>query len=315
MAVLDLVLVVGIIAGIYALLAIGLNLQWGDAGILNFAHVAFFMIGAYTSAILASPTSESAYALGREVGFNLPIAAGIVAGTVVAGLVGVIVALFSVRVDGDYLAMITLAFAEGIWLVVKNEEWLTGGSLALSGIPRPLSGALPVNYDLFYFLLVWVAVGGSYLAFRRLSRSPFGRVLHAVREDDKAALSLGKNTMAYKLKAFGLGAALAGFAGTLLAHYMYAIVPTMFVLVITLEIWIAVIVGGSGSYEGVILGTLFVLGVGQATRYLPQGIPFSGELPYVRQILIGVILILVLYYRPNGILGDSTQVQAMTEET
>jgi branched-chain amino acid transport system permease protein len=313
MALVDLLLVVGIIAGVYSLLAIGMNMHWGDTGLLNFAHAAFFAVGAYTSAILTTPPATGSLAT-RVVGFDLPIVAGIVAGTAVAGVVGVLIALPSVRLEGDYLAIVTLSAAELIRLVIHNEAWLTTGAQTLKNIPRPLDGSIPFSYDLFYFVLVWAIVGVCYLLFERLSSSPFGRVLHAIRENDDVPLALGKNTYVFKLKSFGIGAAVAGLAGGLWAHYVYAISSIMFLPSITFLIWAAVIVGGAGSYGGVILGASVIVGLRQITRFIPGDVPFGDQLSYIRLMVVGVVLILVLYYRPQGLLGDAERLQAGTSE-
>jgi branched-chain amino acid transport system permease protein len=313
MALVDLLLVVGIIAGVYSLLAIGMNMHWGDTGLLNFAHAAFFAVGAYTSAILTTPPATGSLAT-RVVGFDLPIVVGIVAATAIAGVVGVLIALPSVRLEGDYLAIVTLSAAELIRLMIHNEAWLTTGAQTLKNIPRPLDGAIPFSYDLFYFLLVWAIVGVCYLLFERLSSSPFGRVLHAIRENDDVPLALGKNTYMFKLKSFGIGAAIAGLAGGLWAHYVYAISSIMFLPSITFLIWAAVIVGGAGSYGGAILGASVIVGLRQITRFIPGDVPFGDQLSYIRLMVVGVVLILVLYYRPQGLLGDAERLQAGTSE-
>jgi branched-chain amino acid transport system permease protein len=313
MALVDLLLVVGIIAGVYSLLAIGMNMHWGDTGLLNFAHAAFFAVGAYTSAILTTPPATGSLAT-RVVGFDFPIVVGLLAGTALAGLVGVFLALPSVRLEGDYLAIVTLSAAELIRLLIHNEAWLTTGAQTLKNIPRPLSGSLPVSYDLFYFVLVWAIVGVCYLLFTRLSQSPFGRVLHAIRENDDVPLALGKNTYAFKLKSFGIGAAIAGLAGGLWAHYVYAISSIMFLPSITFLIWAAVIIGGAGSYGGAILGASVIVGLRQITRFIPGDVPFGDQLAYIRLMVVGAVLILVLYYRPEGLLGDAERLQAGTSE-
>ncbi|GAB3314146.1 branched-chain amino acid ABC transporter permease [Haloplanus rallus] len=313
MALVDLLLVVGIIAGIYSLLAIGMNMHWGDTGLLNFAHAAFFAVGAYTSAILTTPPATGSLAT-RVVGFDFPIIVGLVAGTALAGVVGVLIALPSVRLEGDYLAIVTLSAAELIRLLIHNEAWLTTGAQTLKNIPRPLDGAIPVSYDLFYFVLVWAIVAVCYLLFERLSSSPFGRVLHAIRENDDVPLALGKNTYVFKLKSFGIGAAIAGLAGGLWAHYVYAISSIMFLPSITFLIWAAVIIGGAGSYGGAILGASVIVGLRQITRFIPGDVPFGDQLSYIRLMVVGVVLILVLYYRPEGLLGDAERLQAGTSE-
>ncbi|WP_135825047.1 branched-chain amino acid ABC transporter permease [Halorussus ruber] len=313
MAVGDLALLVATIMGVYSLLAIGLNMHWGDTGLLNFAHAAFFAIGAYTSAILTTPP-ETGLLANRTVGASYPIFVGLLAGATLAAAAGVLIAVTSVRLEGDYLAMVTLSFAELIRLVIHNEGWLTSGAQSLKGIERPLEGSVPIRYDLFYFLLVLGVVAGSYLLFRRLAGSPFGRVLHAVREDEEVPLALGKDTTWFKLKSFGLGAAIAGLAGGLWAHYVYAITPNMFLPSLTFTIWAAVIIGGAGSYLGAIVGTAFIVGIRQVTRFVPSDVPFASDLPYIRLVVIGVLLIAVLYYRPYGLLGDEERMLAGSEE-
>ncbi|WP_435348909.1 branched-chain amino acid ABC transporter permease [Haloarchaeobius sp. HRN-SO-5] len=311
-----LLVTVGIIAGLYALLAIGMNVHWGDTGLLNFAHAGFFAVGAYTSTILTTPTAEGLLAE-RVVGFQFPVVAGVLGGTMLAAVVGVVVALTSIRLEGDYLAMVTLSAAEMIRLVITNESWLTSGAQGIKNIPRPFDGAFPldlsgfvVGYDLFYLLVVLAIVAASYAVFERLSSSPFGRVLHAIREDEDVPRALGKRTSTFKLKSFGLGAGVAGLAGALWAHYFFAITPTMFLPTLTFSIWAAVIIGGAGSYAGAILGTIFIVGIRQATRFLPSDLPFSSELPFIRLMIIGAALIVVLYYRPQGLLGDEERMRA-----
>ncbi|MEA5387166.1 branched-chain amino acid ABC transporter permease [Haloarculaceae archaeon H-GB11] len=218
---------------------------------------------------------------------------------------------------GDYLAMVTLSSAEMIRLGIKNEAWLTSGAQGIKNIPRPMADAFPlqlgsvtVGYDLFYLGFLLVIVAASYLAFTRLSESPFGRVLHAIREDEDVPRALGKHTDVFKLKSFGLGAGVAGLAGALWAHFFFAINPSMFLPGLTFTIWAAVIIGGAGNYLGAIAGTLFVVLTRQVTRFIPGDIPMSSELPFIRLIVIGIALIAILYYRPAGLLGDEERLVA-----
>lgn len=305
-----LILTVLIVMGIYSLLAIGLNMHWGDTGFLNFAQAGFFGVGAYTSAILTTPANATGLLANRVVGFDFPIVVGVVAAVVVTSLLGLLVAIPSVRLEGDYLAMVTLSLAEIFRLVIYNEGWLTSGAQSLKNIPRPLSGIGGVPYDAVYLPIVLVALGAAYLTFVRLAGSPFGRVLHAIREDEAVPRALGKHTARFKLKSFAIGSGVAGLAGALWAHYVYAITPNMFLPNVTFLIWAAVIIGGAGSYGGAIVGTVFVMGIRQLTRFLPGDIPLGNELPYLRLIIVGVALILVLYYRPQGLLGDRERMLA-----
>ena len=316
MAYATLLVTVGIIVVIYSMLAVGMNMHWGDTGLLNFAHAGFFAVGAYTSAILTTPTAGGLLAE-RVVGFDLPVVVGLIAATVLAAAVGVVIALTSVRLEGDYLAMVTLSSAEFIRLVITNESWLTSGAQGINQISRPASGAFPmelggvvVGYDLFYLAFSIALLGGCFAVFTRLSSSPFGRVLHAIREDEDVPRALGKRTPIFKLKSFGLGAGVAGLAGGLWAHFFFAITPTQFLPALTFSVWAAVIIGGAGSYVGAIAGTVFIIGIRQATRFIPTDVPFSGDLPYIRLIVIGIALIVVLYYRPEGLFGDRERLAA-----
>lgn len=302
------------IMGVYALLAIGLNMHWGDTGLLNFAHAGFFAVGGYTSAILTTPADATGLLANRTVGFDLPIAVGIVAAVLVTAALGAFIALPSIRLEGDYLAMVTLSIAEVIRLLIYNEGWLTSGAQSLNNIPRPFSGVEAVPYDAIYFAILAVMLAASYVVFVRLAESPFGRILHAIREDEAVPQALGKRTSVFKLKSFALGAGVAGLAGALWAHYVYALTPNMFLPNVTFLIWAAVIIGGAGSYAGAIVGTVFVMGIRQLTRFLPSDIPLGGELPYLRLIVVGVALIAVLYFRPQGLLGDEERMLAGTSE-
>jgi len=307
-----LVMVVGIIMGVYSLLAIGMNMHWGDTGLLNFAHAGFFAVGAYTSAILTTPVTETGLLANRVVGFGFPVVVGMVAATVLAAFAGVLLGITSVRLEGDYLAIVTLAGAETLRLFISNEAWLTSGEQTLKNIPRPLESTVSpvISYDAFYLGFVAVFVVASYFLFRYLSNRPFGRVLHAIREDEDVPKALGKDTARFKLKSFGIGAGLAGLAGSLWAHYVFAIQPTMFLPNLTFSVWAMVIVGGAGSYLGAIVGAVLITGIRQITRFLPGDIPLGNELPFIRLIIIGALLILVLYYRPYGLMGDKERAMA-----
>lgn len=313
---LELVVLVANIAAIYSLLAIGMNMHWGDTGLLNFAQAAFFAVGAYATAILTTPIGETGLLANRIVGFDLPIIVGIIVATILAGIAGVLLGATSVRLEGDYLAIVTLAGAEILRLFISNEAWLTSGEQTLKNIPRPLEGTLPgtLPYGAYYFVFVFGVLIACYFLFRHLANSPFGRVLHAIREDEDVPRALGRDTARFKLKSFGLGAAVAGLAGALWAHFIFALQPTMFTPDLTFSVWAAVIIGGAGSYLGAITGMTLIVLIRQITRFIPSDIPLGNELPFIRMIIIGLLLILVLYYRPQGMLGDKERALAGMEE-
>lgn len=294
---------VATVAGIYAILSVGLNIHWGEAGLLNFGHVAFFAVGAYTSALLTigSPTGGQAYIFGLD----LPIPIGIIGGCVAAGFVAVLMGVPTLQLREDYLAIVSIGLAEILRFGMMNENWLTGGVGGIYGIERPLGNVIPFSfYDAFYLGIVLAALGLCYLYVQRLKSSPFGRVLRSIRDDEEAAVALGKDTFRYRMQAFIVGAMMAGLAGALWAHYTTALTPTAFGTDITFITWVALIVGGSGNARGAILGAGLIISFREATRYLPDVYGLGDVLPTLRLILVGLLVIVVIRYRPEGLLPE-----------
>ncbi len=272
-----------ILWGFYALLALGLNVQWGMTGLVNFGHVAYFAVGAYASALLVL------------AGAPFPLAFAAAAG--VAAALGLVVAVTTLRLQEDYLAVVTLGFAETVRLIILNEVWLTEGARGLPGIPRPLAG------EVLYLGLVLAVVAAAFLLAEAIRTSPFGRVLRAIREDAEVAAIAGKNVPAFKLQAFVVGAAVAGLAGSLYAHYLTFLSPDQFDSTVTIYVWIAVIVGGSGNNKGVLLGALVLMGLLEGSRFLKDLVPVLSDvrLAAVRLMLIGLLLVLFMRFRPEGV--------------
>jgi len=281
-----------ILAGIYALLALGLNLHWGYTGLINFGHVAFFAIGAYTSAL----TTTS---------LHWPIACGFLAAIALAGVSAYPLGLVSIRLRTDYLAIVTLGFSEVVRAVLINEIWLTNGTNGISYIPRPLKNLPTGTSEIAYLGLVLILVSGTYLLVHRLTQAPFGRTLKAIRENEEAAQSLGKNVASFKIRSFMIGAAIAGAAGAAYAHYINFVVPDQFLPLVTFYIWMAVIMGGSGSNKGVILGTVLLMVFLEGSRFAKDFIPFISDvkLAAIRFMVVGLSMILFILYRPQGIIG------------
>lgn len=294
---------VATVAGIYAILAIGLNIHWGEAGLLNFGHVAFFAVGAYTSALLtiASPSASQAYSFG----FGMPIPVGIVGGCIAAGIIAFLMGIPTLKLREDYLAVVSIGLAEILRYGLMNENWLTGGVGGIYGIERPLTEVIPFAfYNLFYLGLVLVALIGCYLYAKKLRRSPFGRVLRSIRDDEEAAVALGKETFRYRMQAFIIGAVIAGLAGSLWAHYTTALTPTAFATNITFTTWVALIIGGSGNTKGAIAGAGLIISFREATRYLPDVYGLGEIMPTLRLIFVGVLVIVTIRYRPEGLLPE-----------
>ena len=267
----------GIFASIYALLSLGLNLQWGYTGLFNVGITGFYAIGAYTSALLTS------------------------------GLLAYLVGKPTLRLREDYLAIATVSLAETLRLILKNEAWLTNGVQGLRDIPRPFQQTFGVSYDLLYLLLLLLIVAGVYLASERLIRSPWGRVLKAIREDEDVAASVGKNVFRFKMQALLLGAMLMGLGGSLYAHYVKFISPDTFnPLMGTFLVWVMLMAGGSGNNRGAVVGAAVIWGLWSLSDVLTNRLPspLDTRASYLRVMLIGFVLQGLLLKRPQGLVPE-----------
>jgi branched-chain amino acid transport system permease protein len=299
------------IAFIYALLAIGLNVHYGYTGLLNFGHVAFFAAGAYTAALLTmpppGPTGDYLVGVGLAMpwGFPVSLAAAAVAGGVLAALVG----LTSVRLGTHYLAVATFALAGIFQDVLVNEAWLTRGTFGLNSVPKPGRAALGADaWQVAYLLFAAAATLGVYLLVERLMDAPFGRLLKGIREDETAAAMLGKDTDRVKLKSFAIGGAVAGFAGAVYAHYIGSVVAVTFVSLLTFLVWVALLLGGVGSNRGAVLGAFVLILFREVTRYLPDVPGHPSLVPSLRFVVVGLLLVVVVRFRPAGLLGNPDEI-------
>ncbi|HEX7004933.1 MAG TPA: branched-chain amino acid ABC transporter permease [Trueperaceae bacterium] len=305
------------LALIYGLLALGLNVQFGYTGLLNFGHVAFFAAGAFASAVATLPPPGSAAYLEAgaryEVGLGLPLPFGFLLGGLVAGLLALLVGATSIRLSSHYLAIATFAMAEIFRSFLSNEEWLTRGQFGITNVPQPLRGT-PLGIDRFpvaYLLITATVVALLLILTIRLTESPYGRALRSVRDDETAARVLGKRATLLKLGAFVMGGVLAGFAGSLWTHWLGVVHVGQFVPIITFQVWLALLLGGAGNHWGVLLGALLLMVIREGTRFL-GAIPGLDELsrrnpsflPSLRFVLIGLLLILTVRFFPRGILPE-----------
>lgn len=273
-----------ILVCIAAIAALALNLQWGMTGLVNFGLFSFYMLGAYGCALLV------------KAGWNPWLALGL--SMAATALLSALVSLISVRLSEDYLAIVTLGFAESLKLVVIHEDSWTRGSLGIADIPRPVQG------DGAFLLVVALALLAVFLLWQHLTRSPIGRSARALRDDALVAATAGKPVLWLRIRLFSLGGAAIGLAGGLHAFYYQYIDPTQFGTIITAYAFMAVIIGGRGSHVGVLLSAFTVVLLLEGTRYLDDAISWlsSAQLAALRLILVGVALILVLIYRPQGML-------------
>jgi neutral amino acid transport system permease protein len=357
-------------AGLYSLFALGLNLQWGLTGLINFGHVAFMTVGAYTTALLTIQ--------------GVPLIIAAIAGAGLAALLGLAIGTSTLRLREDYLAIVTIGVSELLRLVALNEEWLTRGSFGVQRYPLPLNvrfnyigellligiltllaifagwqlwrslrrqwsesqlikdkrptkrfsliiwgiiatalilviyvnGVMALSnytYKAGLMLLVLLVLALVYNALEFLARSPWGRILKAIREDEEIPRALGKNVFWYKLQAFMLGGAIAGIAGAFFAWQLTTIYPTNFEPLLTFNAWIIVVLGGAGSNAGTILGAVIFWAYDTLTRFLlPQigieiGITNEAQLGGLRIMIIGLILMMLMVWRPQGILGKKEE--------
>lgn len=279
---------IGIVAMITIIFAVSLDIELGHAGLYNFGQMAFFGIGAYTSALLTLA--------------GLPVPVGIAAAILAAGLAGAWVAYPILRLTGDYFGMATLAFGEMARLLFLNERWLTKGPMGLPGIPRP---SLPsaelglAGYLLFVTVPALLTVAFSY----HLVQSPFGRALRVVREDENVAKAFGKNVVSLKVRCVVAGSALAGLAGSLWAHYTTYISPNDFTLQGTIVVLLCVVLGGKGTPWGPILGAILVVCFQELLRFLPIPGEWGRLVAPLQGMVFGLALVMLMMKRPQGLLS------------
>lgn len=279
--------------GIYGLLALSLNLQLGFTGLINFGQVMFFAIGAYTSGLLT-------------VELNVPIPISMVAAMLVTGAVGMLISLPTRSLKADYWAISTLVAAETVRLIAINEEWLTGGTFGLMNIPQPLEALVGrTAYPLVFLALTLALLAIVYVLINFITDSPFGRDLRGVRDDEDLCLALGKNTRKLKVQSMFLAGMIAGLGGAMFAHYITFISPENFRPIETFLIWAMIIVGGRGNHKGAILGAVIIQTLNVSTRFLAGAIDVSSAfMGSTRMALIGLLIIVFLLYRPEGLLRE-----------
>jgi branched-chain amino acid transport system permease protein len=293
---------VGILAGIYTIFALGLQLNVGFTGIFNFGQAAFMAIGAYSMAVLVVDHGVSFW-------LSLPIS------VLIAIAFALLVGLPSLRLRTDYFAIATIAAAEAVRLFALNARGLTGGAQGTFGfgdqwdaVSNTIEGWIvdlgwtdvPTLFPLF--LVVWAVAVGLMLVLSRVQETPWGRVLRAIREDEDAARALGKNAFAYKLQSLAIAATLAAIAGFFLALNLKYIVPDEFLPIVTFIGYAVLVLGGLASYWGVAFGAIIMWTILEGTRFVELPITAEREAA-VRFIIVGVVLIGLMAFRPQGIFG------------
>jgi branched-chain amino acid transport system permease protein len=289
---------------ILGIACLGLNLQWGFTGVFNAGVVGFYAVGGYALGVLTAPPHPLLLA-----NFGLPWIVGIAGAMAAAALVAVVVGMATVRLRGDYLAIATFGVAVSIQLVALNWQSLTGGSLGLTSIPRPFASNFDsqLGYNSFFLALAAIVTALVYWGLERIVRSPWGRALKAIREDETAAIALGKDARLFRLQAFVLGSTIIGLAGALYVSFIGFVSPFDFLPIVTFQIWTMLIVGGSGNNRGALLGALIVWGLWSGSGVLiSKVVPFSYQTQgaAAQSILIGLLLVVMLVMKPRGLIGE-----------
>jgi branched-chain amino acid transport system permease protein len=276
-----------VITGIYIILTLSLNLVVGYTGLAALGHAAFSCMGAYVSALLA-------------LNYGISPWIGLVLGACAAALLGVAIGFPSLRLKGDYLALATFGAGVIVYSIAKNWVAVTRGPMGLPGIPGFSVFGIQLSDVWQYLGLVFIFVLITYFVIRRIVNSPFGRTLRGIREDEVAALAMGKNINKYKIIVFVIGAFFAGIAGSLYAHYITFIDPSSFTVMESITILLMVVFGGMGSLAGSFVGAAVLVIFPELLRFL--GMPSSVAAP-LRQVIYGLLLVVLMLKRPQGILG------------
>ena len=279
---------IAILIGIYSILALSLNLIVGYTGLLSITQAAFYGIGAYVIAILLTS-------------FGMNFFLSIIVGMIITGVISLAIGYVLSKFDGDYFALGSFGFNIIVYSIFLNWQSLTRGPLGIPGISKPVFFGIDSNNNFYFLILVIIFALLVYLISQFITKSSFGRVLKAIREDEKAIEVFGYNTLFFKLTIFVIGAMIASIAGALFASYITYVDPTSFALSESIFILAIIILGGLANNKGAVLGAICLVILPEALRFV--GFP-SDVAAQMRQVVYGLILILLMLYRPQGLLGE-----------
>lgn len=270
----------GVMALIYAILAVSLNVVAGFAGLLSLGHAAFFGIGAYASTLSA-------------MRWGLPVPVALLWAGVVSSAFGIFLAIPSLKVRGIYFKVVTLAFGLIMHILFVNLDWLTGGAQGIFGIPRPILFGMRLMDARYYYLYTLVFFALAVLTTARLVKSPYGRSFVALRDNEMAAACSGIDARRVKFIAFMVSTFLAGVAGALYAHYVRFINPDAFTVTVSLNLLVMIVIGGLGNIAGSIVGATLV-------SVLPEALRFAQTYYYA---VFGIVLVVVIVFAPEGLVA------------
>ncbi len=279
-----------ILIGIYVILSSSFNLVVGYTGLLSIAHAAFYGVGAYVAALMALKVSS-------------PFLVNILCAIILSAILGALVGIPSLRIRDDYFVIATFAFQVITFSVLNNWVSLTSGPMGLPGIPQPVIFGLKITSHVAFLIVTALLCALTLWICWKVVRSPFGRVLRAIREDEVFAQAVGKNVAAHKVLVFVIGAGLAAIAGVMYAYYISFIDPTSFTVMESIFIISIVIIGGAGSLWGPVVGSVVLVTLPELLRFI--GLP-SSVAANIRQILYGGLLVAFMMLRPQGLVGEYT---------
>ncbi len=300
MGLINFLVYLAIMMGIYGILSLSLNLQYGFTGLANFGQVAFFCLGAYVSTIIV-------------LTFDMPFIFGLLGGMAVACVFGYVIAIPTANLKEDYWAIVTLAAAEIVRIFFLNEDWVVGGgpyvggSFGVGGIPQPLRSLFSAHtYPFFYLAIVLVCLFATYIIINTLTQSPFGRVIKSIREGgDNLPQAMGKNVKKFRVKVMAIGGSFGGLAGCLWAHFHGFISPDQFMPLETFIVWAMVIVGGKANNKGAILGAVIIMVFYNSTRFLKDYIPVEAvTLASLRMVAIGILIVVAMLFMKEGFIKE-----------
>lgn len=290
------------LAGIYAALAMILNLTAGWAGVWDLGMAGTVGVAAYVYTIATITPEEfptQTFALG------LPVPVAILLSGAVTGLVALLIGVPSLRLRGEYFLITTFAFAEVVRQLMINQSDLTGGTVGLNGLDRPFQDAVDRG-DYRYLLLGMTAavVIALYLLTKRFGLSPYGTLLRALRDNEPLARALGKNVVRFRIQTFVLAGVLVGLVTPLYVWYLRRVVPDLFAADLTFTVWTALVIGGIGSFRGPAIGAIFLIGLIEAVQLLQVDPEQAVLLSSMRPLILGIVLIAVLRWRPDGLFTE-----------
>jgi branched-chain amino acid transport system permease protein len=276
---------------IYMVLALGLNIVVGMAGLLDLGYIAFYAVGAYSVALLTTQ-------------FHWPVWAVFPVGALAAGVFGILLGLPTLRLRGDYLAIVTLGFGEIIRIALNNLDSVTNGPQGISGIAKPMFFGLELRHINYLYFIILAVLVFTWFVVKNLENSPIGRAWIAIREDELAAGAMGINTIRMKLLAFAMGASFAGLAGVFFGSKMGFVSPESFTFMESVLIVSMVVLGGLGSMRGVVLGAILITVLPEMARDFSQ----------YRFLIFGVAMILIMLVRPEGLIPDARHARELSKE-